>query len=143
MDVQKRIAVEPCVVDEASIVYIPIYTESEYENELRSADSYLFETAVKFYNYIQMFRDELTEDHLTRSVVLAIEALDLEEDCGYEEMIADLFYLLYLLQDEVDRCETSEYAVDYSKQVSSITDELNYQKEAMSIVENIALDEFI
>jgi len=70
-------------VDEAGIVYMPVYIESEYELELQSADSYLFTTSVKFYNYIQMFREDLTEDHMTRSVVVAIEALNLEEDCGY------------------------------------------------------------
>jgi len=58
-------------------------------------------------------------------------------------MIDELFYMLYLVQDDVERCETSEYAVDYSKEVTSIQGELVYEKDSLSIVENIPLEEFI
>lgn len=71
--IQKRMAVDPCYVNEDNIKYIQKYEEIAYENELREADTFSFETTVKFFNYTEQFATAMSENHKKRSIELALK----------------------------------------------------------------------
>lgn len=71
--IQKRMAVDPCFVNEENIKYISQYEEVAYEAELREADIFSFETTIKLFNYSERFGEVMTEDHKDRTVKLALK----------------------------------------------------------------------
>lgn len=71
--IQKRMAVDPCYVNEDNIKYISQYEEVAYETELREADIFSFETTVKLFNYSERFGEIMTEDHKDRTIKLALK----------------------------------------------------------------------